>query len=186
MSPAQVYAGTAHTTDTSRTDISAVAGRNTRCGAVDGKVECIVISTVDIQYLHIYYLISPVQEARVACCGETPATVVVLVADTGAGEAGLHIGGVEVRVSAALPVVPGRSHPTLCRCPPRAASTPRSRWPASALTWSPRLVTTRQILLQRKFSDIKHSFTYFIIYKTKCKTKIYDMISLPPLRTCSW
>ena len=48
VSPAQVYAGTAHTTDTSRTDISAVAGRNTRCGAVDGKVECIVISTVDI------------------------------------------------------------------------------------------------------------------------------------------
>ena len=102
VSPAQVYAGTAHTTDTSRTDISAVAGRNTRCGAVDGKVECIVISTVDIQYLHIYYLVSPVQVARVACCGETPATVVLLVADTGAGEAGLHIGGVEVRVSVAL------------------------------------------------------------------------------------
>ena len=55
-----------------------------------------------------------------ACCGETPATVVLLVADTGAGEAGLHIGGVEVRVSAALPVVPGRSHPTLVQ-----VSTPR-------------------------------------------------------------
>ena len=38
-----------------------------------------------------------------ACCGETPATVVLLVADTGAGEAGLHIGGVEVRVRATLP-----------------------------------------------------------------------------------
>ena len=45
-----------------------------------------------------------------ACCGETPATVVLLVADTGAGEAGLHIGGGEVRVSATLPVVPGSSY----------------------------------------------------------------------------
>ena len=38
MSPAQVYAGTAYTTNTSRTDISAVAGQNTRCGELDGKV----------------------------------------------------------------------------------------------------------------------------------------------------
>ena len=38
MSPAQVYAGTAHTTNTSRVDISTVAGQNTRCGALDGKV----------------------------------------------------------------------------------------------------------------------------------------------------
>ena len=57
-----------------------------------------------------------------ACCGETPATVVLLVADTGAGEAGLHIGGVEVRVSAALPVVPGSSY-TLQVSTPRCLNT---------------------------------------------------------------
>ena len=56
-----------------------------------------------------------------ACCGETPATVVLLVADTGAGEAGLHIGGVEVRVSATLPHCQwSRGHPTLVQ-----VSTPR-------------------------------------------------------------
>ena len=54
-----MYAGTAHTTNTSRVDISAVAGQNTRCGALDGKVECIVISTADI-YLVSTYLVSTI------------------------------------------------------------------------------------------------------------------------------
>ena len=59
-----------------------------------------------------------------ACCGETPATVVVLVADTGAGEAGLHIGGVEVRVSAALAPGPGEeSSHTLQVSTPRCLNT---------------------------------------------------------------